>query len=369
LGLLNYFFDKVFLFMNVAVFLPGWIGDAVMATPAIRALRQHFSQGTFIGVSKAYVAPVLQGNPWFDSMILTGGKYGLSFLAAAQELKKQPIDIAILFPNSFRAGLLAWMGGCKRSVGFNRYFRKWLLTDPLEPKRDEKGKLLPSPVIDSYNQIAMKAGSPNPGYEMQLFASKGEEEQANQVWKFAGFQEKPEVICLNPGAAFGASKLWPVEHFAALAKELVRLRGAGILLLCGPKESELALRISSLVAHPSVRCLAEPGMPELSLALTKACIKKCQLLVTTDSGPRHFAAAFNRPVVSLFGPTHIEWTDTFHAKEINLQKKLPCGPCQKRICPLEHQCMKELLPSAVLKASISLLDQQLESVRFIRSVG
>jgi heptosyltransferase-2 len=110
-------------------------------------------------------------------------------------------------------------------------------------------------------------------------------------------------------------------------------------------------------------------MPDLSLGLSKACIKKCQLLVTTDSGPRHFAAAFNKPVVSLFGPTHIEWTDTYHKKEINLQKKLPCGPCQKRVCPLEHQCMKELMPLDVLSVGVSLLDQQLETARFLRSVG
>jgi heptosyltransferase-2 len=261
------------------------------------------------------------------------------------------------------------MGGCKRSIGFNRYFRKWLLSDSLESPQNAKGEFIPSPAIDSYNQLAMVAGAPNPGYEMQLFTSTVEEEMAEQVWRFAAFKDKPEVICLNPGAAFGASKLWPAEHFASLARELIRLRGAGILVMCGPKESELALRITSLIGHPSARCLAEPGMPDLSLGLSKACIKKCQLLVTTDSGPRHFAAAFNKPVVSLFGPTHIEWTDTYHKKEINLQKKLPCGPCQKRVCPLEHQCMKELMPLDVLSAGVSLLDQQLENARFLRSVG
>ena len=355
--------------MNVAIFLPGWIGDAVMATPAIRALKLHFPSGKFVCVSKSYVAPILAGNPWFDSMILTGGKKDLSLLEAASQLKKEKIDVAVLFPNSFRAGLLAWMGGCKRSIGFNRYFRKWLLSDSLESPQNAKGEFIPSPAIDSYNQLAMVAGAPNPGYEMQLFTSTVEEEMAEQVWRFAAFKDKPEVICLNPGAAFGASKLWPAEHFASLGRELIRLRGAGILVMCGPKESELALRITSLIGHPSARCLAEPGMPDLSLGLSKACIKKCQLLVTTDSGPRHFAAAFNKPVVSLFGPTHIEWTDTYHKKEINLQKKLPCGPCQKRVCPLEHQCMKELMPLDVLSAGVSLLDRQLESARFLRSVG
>jgi heptosyltransferase-2 len=94
----------------------------------------------------------------------------------------------------------------------------------------------------------------------------------------------------------------------------------------------------------------------LSLGLTKAVVRRCDLLVTTDSGPRHFAAAFDRPVVALFGPTHIEWTETYFAKEICLQKKLACGPCQQRVCPLgHHRCMRELTPAEVLAAAERLL--------------
>jgi heptosyltransferase-2 len=92
-----------------------------------------------------------------------------------------------------------------------------------------------------------------------------------------------------------------------------------------------------------------------SLGLTKACVHRLDLFVTTDSGPRHFAAAFDVPVVSLFGPTFIEWTETYYAKGINLQKKVPCGPCQLRVCPLDHRCMTELTPAEVLAAAHDLL--------------
>ena len=93
----------------------------------------------------------------------------------------------------------------------------------------------------------------------------------------------------------------------------------------------------------------------LSLGLTKACVRRAALLVTTDSGPRHFAAAFDRPVVTLFGPTHIGWTETYHPRAVNLQKKLPCGPCQLRVCPLEHECMVRLTPEEVFTAAEGLL--------------
>src|SRR5439155_16219284 len=94
----------------------------------------------------------------------------------------------------------------------------------------------------------------------------------------------------------------------------------------------------------------------LSLGLTKACVRRAELLVSTDSGPRHFAAAFERPVVTLFGPTHIAWTETYHAAAIHLQKKVDCGPCQRRVCPVDHRCMKLLLPDEVFDAALRALN-------------
>jgi heptosyltransferase-2 len=89
--------------------------------------------------------------------------------------------------------------------------------------------------------------------------------------------------------------------------------------------------------------------------LTKAAVRRLDLLVTTDSGPRHFAAAFDRPVVTLFGPTHIEWTETHYDRATHIQKKVPCGPCQKRVCPLDHRCMRGLSPDEVFAAAARLL--------------
>jgi heptosyltransferase II len=79
-------------------------------------------------------------------------------------------------------------------------------------------------------------------------------------------------------------------------------------------------------------------------------------LITTDSGPRHFAMAFGRRVLTLFGPTHIEWTETYYAKAVHLQKKVECGPCQLRTCPLDHRCMRLLTPAEVFAAATTLLD-------------
>jgi heptosyltransferase-2 len=126
-----------------------------------------------------------------------------------------------------------------------------------------------------------------------------------------------------------------------------------VLVLCGPGEREQARSIARLANRTRVVSLADEP---LSLGLTKALIRRCALLVTTDSGPRHFAAAFDRPVVSLYGPTFIDWTRTYFDKEINLQKQVPCGPCQLRVCPTDHACMRLLTPREVLAAAQRLLD-------------
>jgi heptosyltransferase-2 len=347
--------------MNIAVFMPNWIGDAVMATPALRALRNQFRDARLIGVLKPYVAGVLEGGDWFDEVLLThGGPWAQGVLPVACRLRARAINLAVLFPNSFRSALTAWLGGCRRRVGYARYGRSVLLTDALQPVRALDGKIKISPILDAYNRLAEHVGCPRPGRDMELFTTSADEAAANEVWEKGSLTDYPEVICLNPGAAFGSAKHWPADYFAELAGDLARKRGAGVLILCGPAERELARQIAALAGHPAVQALAdltvEPGGgPRLGLGLTKACVRRADLLVTTDSGPRHFAAAFDRPVVTLFGPTHIGWTETYHPRAIHLQKQVECGPCQRRVCPLDHRCMKDLRPREVFAAAEGLL--------------
>lgn len=347
--------------MNLAIFLPNWVGDVVMATPAIRALREHCAPGRCVAVGRPYVAGVLEGSPWYDEFLFLDrrGSWSGRWAAVAWQLRRANVDVAVLFPNSFRSGLVAWLGGCRRRVGFNRYVRGWMLTDCLEPTRDERGEFQPSPIIDDYNRLAQAVGCPPPGHRMELFTTPQDESAADRVWAKFGWDLGAQVISLNPGAAFGAAKFWPTESFARLAQDLVDTEGVRVLVLCGPNERDQARYIARLANRSGVASLADES---LSLGLTKAIIRRSTLLVTTDSGPRHFAAAFDRPVVSLFGPTHIEWTQTFFDQEITLQKKVPCGPCQLRVCPTDHACMKLLAPTEVLAAVQQLLARRGKSV-------
>ena len=338
--------------MKIALFLPNWIGDAVMATPALRALRRHFAAAEIVGVMRPYVADVLAGSRLLDRRVLLdpAGKRFSRELAAAWQLRRERFDMAVLFPNSFRSALLAWVAGAKRRVGFARDGRAWLLTDPVPaaPRRE------PRPVLDEYLRLAQAVGCTDLSRTMELETSEEDDAAWNRFWQ----QLDPalrahRVVCLNPGGAYGSAKHWPAESFGELARRIATELHRTVLVLCGPAERAEARRIVEVAGHPRVVSLADQAP---SIGLTKAAVRACELLVTTDSGPRHFAPPFNVPVITLFGPTHIAWSETFYGRAVHLQQPVPCGPCQKRVCPEgHHRCMRELTVERVFEQVVAIL--------------
>jgi heptosyltransferase-2 len=207
--------------------------------------------------------------------------------------------------------------------------------------------------VDSYLRLARRLGCPVASTKIELATTSDDEAAADRAWSDLGIQGDRRVICLNTGGAFGPAKSWPAGHFAELARRLADEARVDVLVLCGPAERDAALEISTVAAHPRVVSLA--GQP-LSLGLSKACVRRSDLMITTDSGPRHFAAAFNVPVITLFGPTHIAWTRTHHPRALHLYHPVPCGPCQKAICPEgHHRCMRDLTPASVLRVAMRVL--------------
>ena len=158
-------------------------------------------------------------------------------------------------------------------------------------------------------------------------------------------------MLLNPGAQYGAAKLWTAEGFAAVADRFVAELGATVLLSATPKERAIVERIRSHMRRPAVD-LSVAGM---TLGGLKDVVRRCDLMVTNDTGPRHVAAAFGVPVVTVFGPTHPEWTDIYYSAERQVRIDVFCGPCQKKVCPLDHRCMTGVTPDMVWDAAMQLL--------------
>jgi heptosyltransferase-2 len=341
--------------MKIAVFCPNLIGDTVMATPTFRALRQGFPDETIVGVIKPKVAPTLEGSPWFDDWIFFDPKSTNRLhrtTAVIRRLRAEAFQLAVLLPNTFRSAWVAWMGNIATRVGYARHARGLLLSHRLHEPR-QAGRRIPTPIVESYLRLARQIGRRADSLRIELFTTAQDEAAAEAAFHTLGLTEGRRVVCLNTGGAFGPAKSWPTPYFAELARRLAEHADVSILVLCGPDEREPAREIARVADCPRVTSLADQP---LSIGLSKACVRRSALLITTDSGPRHFAAAFNTPVITLFGPTHIAWTRTYHPQAWHILHRVPCGPCQKRVCPEgHHRCMRELSPESVFRAALRVL--------------
>lgn len=344
--------------MKIGVMLPNWIGDVVMATPTLRALRRRFGDRAKItGAMPPYVAEVLAGSTWLDRTVFYDPRSrdpAQRTFAVAGALQAQRLDKLLVLTNSFRSGLVARLSGASQRIGYTRRGRGWLLTHRLHPPRDSR-RLAPISAVDYYLELAYAAGCEQEPKQVELFTTSDEERAADVVWRKFNLAGR-EVVALNTGGAYGAAKHWPVEHCAELARRLVEQRGAAVLVICGPAEREAARQIAALAGSPHVHTLADE---RFGIGLSKACIRRSRLLVSTDSGPRHFAAAFDVPAVALFGPTDPRWSINYHPREVRLQHRLDCQPCATRVCPLgHHRCMRDLDVERVLDAATALLDNR-----------
>ncbi|MCH7839489.1 MAG: glycosyltransferase family 9 protein [Planctomycetes bacterium] len=204
--------------MKIAIFLPNWIGDAVMATPAIRAVRLEYPSAEVIAVVRPYVADVLAGLDLIDRLLLhdpRGSDRERRGWRFVRRLRSERFDVALLFPNSLRCGWNAWLSGARRRIGFARSGRGWMLTDPLQRRSKKK----PHPVIDEYLRLAEHLGCRQLSPRMELATQPDDERQLEEFWSGHDSQlQQAGFVCLNPGGAFGAAKHWPAASFGACAE-------------------------------------------------------------------------------------------------------------------------------------------------------
>lgn len=337
------------------MFVPNWVGDAVMFTPALRAMRARFEDSEIALFARPAPAAVLTPNPWTKSVILDRG----SFAAGVRLLRRGLFDLAVLGPNSLRSALLARSAGAPRRLGYNRGGRGLLLTDKLDPPRAADGSFAVTPALDYYLKLAERLGCTVSDRRMELGVAEADAIEADRLLSEAGADPARPIVVLNPGASFGPSKLYPPQRLAAVADALIERRGGQIVISVAPAERPLARTVAEAMKQPPLLNL---GRVENTLGLVKAVVRRSGLLITNDTGPRHFAAALNVPVVTVFGATDPGWTETHYDRERIVRVDVPCGPCQRKTCPLppgpeHHQCMLKIPPEMVLAAAEELLDQ------------
>lgn len=325
-----------------------------MATPAFRSLRAAFGDARIAVAVRKNARPVLDDAPWFDEVIEVSpqeqGIFGTLGLSA--RLRRQGFDLGVLFTNSFRTALVARLGRVRHIVGYSREMRGFLLSQSVEPRRKD-GKFVPASMVDYYLELCRRLGASVSDRRLELFYR---EEVARRLDEFSlrrGIDWTRRVVVMNPGASFGLSKCWPVKHFAQTAEALSEEKDIQVVVICGPGECALAQAVARQAKCAVVSLHEEPA----GLDLLKPLIHRASLLITNDTGPRHYAAAFDTPVVTVFGATDPRWSDTGFEKETIVRVDVECSPCQLRTCPVDHRCMTWVKPEMVVETARTLMSR------------
>ena len=329
---------------RIAVRLPNWLGDTVMAVPALAAVRAAWPQ-----------ARVLAAGPWAGLLAQQGladvlADYPRTWrgrLRAADTVSAFGPELAILLPNSLEAALGAWYWGARQRVGFAGGGRSRLLTDavPVPAPRPHQ--------IDEYLVLVERSGAPAGTREPVLRVPDADADvrvEARRLLEDAGVPPRgaSRRVAVHLGAAYGSAKLWPLGRVMELCR-LLLAQGATALLLGAPADAPAAATVVAAVPALSLVGRDRP-------ALLPALLAEVDVLVAGDTGVAHLAAALGTPVVSLFGPTDPRLSAPRGRVSI-VTHPVPCAPCFYRTCPIEHPCLQGVEPADVHKHAMALLER------------
>ncbi len=346
---------------TVCIRSPNWVGDVVMATPAFRCIRSGLPGARIVLLVRESVADVLRGAPWFDHVITYRGTApgsfpGIEFLRCVARLRRQRCELGFLLPSSFSSALMFFLGGVRRRVGYVRDGRGLLLTTPL-PRPSLDGRFQPTYMVDFYLALCRAASLGADDRRTELPYSEQDVHQATQFLRDAGVDPSSPLVLLHPAAGYGPAKRWTEAGWAELARMLDGELRAQVACIGAPSGQELTGRIVALSAAP-VLDLTSCG---IDLHLLKCIVRMSRLLVTTDSGPRHYGVALGVPTVCLMGPTHPGYSTSGRPNDHVVRVEVECGPCQRKACTTDHRCMALLTPELVMDACRTAIERGSEA--------
>lgn len=336
--------------MKILIRAPNWVGDAIMALPALRAVRERFPESTIAIVARPYVADIYRGQEICDELVAydpKGAQAGLGGRGRlAKELREQKFDLALLLQNAFDAAWLAWRAGIPQRIGYARDGRSPLLTKRIAvPKRGE----IPPHEQFYYLELLRRAGwidALPDEHHVQLRVGEEVRRSAEETLAAAGARRNAPRIALGAGSSFGSAKCWPPERFADFVNRYRRHTDSDVILFGTAAEQQVADAIAAGISGPAIRLVGKTAIADLP-----ALLSRCHLFVGNDSGAMHVAAAVGLPVVAIFGPTDPCGTAPITPRCTVVQEKPYCSPCFLRRCPIDHRCMTNVQPEAVEAAA------------------
>ncbi len=334
--------------VRILIVAPAWVGDAVLAQPLFARLKQHHPEVVLTALAPPWVLPVLRRMPEVDDVIENPFAHGALGMGERRRFAKTltgRYDHAIVLPNSFKSALIPFFAGIALRTGYIGEARFGLLND--RRRLDEKALPLMVERFAALGEAPGKAlARPVPPPRLTVDASARDATLAR-----LGLRAERRVIAFCPGAEYGVAKRWPVAHYAELAATFAH-EGRQVWLLGSPKDAAVG---DEIVQQSNDGCVNLCGKTRLDEAVD---LMSCAaFVVTNDSGLMHVAAALDRPLVAIFGSSSPRFTPPLSVRARVVRLDLPCSPCFKRECPLQHfRCMLDLSP-ARLRAEIAIAEK------------
>lgn len=331
---------------GVLVLSPNWLGDAVMALPAIADVKRHLRPPRLVVAARAAVADMFRMAPGVDEVVTLRWRGRMLRRDGWREdvaaLRAASCGTAFLLPNSFASAWLARRAGVPQRWGYSTDLRGPLLTRTAARPQGSVHQ------AEYYQHLVRALGIPTGPREAVLDVPPGARDAARALLEERGWDGARPVVAIAPGAAYGTAKQWMPAHFGTLIAMLVD-EGAQCVLVGSAADASTTALVRTLAGAPaSARAIDLAGATTLEslagvLSLSRAC-------VSNDSGAMHLAAAVGAPVAALFGPTREYETSPLPrsgSRAEVLINPVFCRPCMLRECPIDHRCMKGLLPERV----------------------
>jgi len=300
--------------MKLLIEIPSWLGDAVMATPAINNIANYYNEPEIILIGSFVSIETLKNNPKVTETHILEKKY-MNLYKLANKLGE--FDVYFSFRSSFRAKLFKFLISSKNKYQFNKY--KYRNLHQVEKYNDF--------VNDSLN-IDFPAG------QLRIYTKHSKKNKSKKI------------LGINPGAAYGTARRWYPEELAKVATALSSKYD--ILIFGGTGEKDIAADIEKFLIAKGITNYKNLAGNTIQELINRISI--LDLFITGDSGPMHLAASFQIPTVAIFGPTNDNETSQWmNDNSVVVKKNLDCQPCMKRTCPLKHHnCMKLIKAEEVI---------------------
>ena len=336
--------------MKVLIIEPNWLGDTLFTTPAIKAIKENNKDSSLSVLVHSRCLSMLKSNPNIDEIItldkMRGIKGFFKKIGLIPQLKSKKFDAVFLFSRSMSHALICALSGIPQRIGYKTVKRAFLLTKKINPPKKEPHR------VEYYMNLVRQSGIDSNNKDYELFLSKQDVQEAEQILKEAGIGEGEPYFVINPGGNW-APKRWSKNEFGKLADELYKKYNTKVVITGAGKDIKLGEDIKKLCNSKPIILCGKTALKELA-----AVLKGAKAVISNDSGPMHIAVSQKAPTVALFGPTDPAITGPYGSGNYTVvQKEIDCVvPCYVKNCKA-YKCMEAITVADAVEAVEKLLEK------------